>query len=189
MSKVSIFHTTGIIVADSSKFAFIDSIPEAKLRDVPPASKVLKGYYTFPASDFRTLTPEMQSIIDEADKPKKGGNKGGNKGRKEKEDMEVAPKKRELKRAARKTKSPTPSESEHSQSDTQSNVRNEEEQPICNEEEEQVHNEEATSHAEVTPTYNDFFPSPPSSPEHTTTPITIAPCPPHISSEHQSIIP
>ncbi|CAI9302688.1 unnamed protein product [Lactuca saligna] len=152
------------------------------LRDVPPASKLLKRYCTLPASGFCTLTPKMQSIIAEADKPNKGGNKGGKKGEKKKEDTEgpfdpkntpkkrkakaapsaVTPKKRKLKRSARKSKSPTPYESEQSQSDTQ---------------------------LDVTPTYNDFFPTAPRSPEHTTTLITITSCPPPVYSQHQSTIP
>ncbi|CAI9289457.1 unnamed protein product [Lactuca saligna] len=105
----------------------------------------------------------MQSIIAEADKPKKGGQKGGQIG-------PPAPKRRKVKKPDRKPKSPTPIESEHSHSDTQSHVRLEED--------ETDHNEEVTLNPEVTPTYNDFFPSPPHSPKTITTPITIAPSPP-----------
>ncbi|CAI9295717.1 unnamed protein product [Lactuca saligna] len=82
-----------------------------------------------------------------------------------------------------------PSEPTNTPKKQKSDVWNEEKQPILNEEEEQVHNEEATSNPEVTPTYNDFFPSPPRSLEHTTTPITIAQCPPPVSSQLQSTIP
>ncbi|CAI9268516.1 unnamed protein product [Lactuca saligna] len=67
---------------------------------------------------------------------------------------EADSKKQKVKQAARKRKylTLTPSESDHSQSDTLLDVRNKEEQPIDNEEDEQVHNEEATSNPEVTPT-------------------------------------
>ncbi|CAI9282872.1 unnamed protein product [Lactuca saligna] len=72
MSNVSSVHTTGIIVADTSKLEFVGSIPKAMLCDVPRASKVLKGYCTIPTSRFRPLTPKMQLIIAKADKPKIG---------------------------------------------------------------------------------------------------------------------
>ncbi|CAI9301850.1 unnamed protein product [Lactuca saligna] len=73
----------------------------------------------------------MQAIIDEADKPKKGG-----------QNEPLAPKRRKFKNPTRKTKSPTLSKIEHSQSDTQSEICNEEEEPVRNEEEEPVHNED-----------------------------------------------
>lgn len=79
---ISTIHTTGIILAGNSKFAFVGSIPIAMLRDVPAASKILEGYQTIPTSSFCHLTPEMPSIIAEVDKPKKGGQKGGKKGEK-----------------------------------------------------------------------------------------------------------
>lgn len=73
MDTISNFHTTGIIHVENSKFTFFCSIPESMLCDVPTASKILKGYWKTPASCFRPLTHEMQSIIAEAEKPKKGG--------------------------------------------------------------------------------------------------------------------
>lgn len=73
MSNISTLHTTGIIVADTSKFTFVCYIPEAMLRDVPLASKLLERYRTIPSSGFHPLTPEMHLIIVEADKPKTGG--------------------------------------------------------------------------------------------------------------------
>ncbi|CAI9276824.1 unnamed protein product [Lactuca saligna] len=154
MSKFLTFHTTGINSADSSKFVFVASVPEAMLFDVPPASKLLESY-------------------------RGGGQKGGKKGEKKQVDQEglsapakpptkrkakAAPseatsKKRKVKQAARKRKSPTPTprETDHFQSNSFLNVRNEDEQPIYNKGEDQVHNEEATSTPEVTPTYNDSF--------------------------------
>ena len=83
MDSISTIHTTGIILDDNSKFAFVGSIPEAMLRDVPTTSKILKGYRLIPALGFHPLTPEMQSIIAEANKPKKGGLKGRKKDEKE----------------------------------------------------------------------------------------------------------
>ncbi|CAI9266616.1 unnamed protein product [Lactuca saligna] len=112
-----------------------------------------------------------------------------------------APKRRNSKKLAHNTKSPTPSESERLQFDTQLDVRNEEEPLVRNEEEpsvrnkeephirnedeEPIRNEDVTPNLEVTPTYNDFFPSPPSpKTTATSTPITIAPCPPPVSSQN-----
>ena len=45
------------------------------------SSKILEGYRKLTPSGFRTLTPEVQAIIDEAEKPKKGG-KSSKKGEK-----------------------------------------------------------------------------------------------------------
>lgn len=59
MSNISTLHTTGIIVSNTSKFAFVGSIPEATLRDVPSTSKVLEEYRTIPASGIHPLTPKM----------------------------------------------------------------------------------------------------------------------------------
>lgn len=44
-------------------------------RSVSGASNILKSYNTKPSSGLRNITPEMQKSLDEADKPKKGGNK------------------------------------------------------------------------------------------------------------------
>lgn len=98
----------------------------------------------------------------------------------------AAPKRR--KQPARKRKSPTPRESESSESETQSDVRNVEEPPARNEEGEFARNDKSSSDPEVTQTHNDFVPSPPPSPRTTTTPITIAPCPPPVSSQPHSTI-
>lgn len=84
LSTVSTFHTIGIIVANNSKFSFVGSIPKAMFRDVPTASKILEGFRKLAPSGFRTVTPEMQPILAEVDKPKKGGKKGKKKGEKKK---------------------------------------------------------------------------------------------------------
>ncbi|CAI9284802.1 unnamed protein product [Lactuca saligna] len=208
---MSTFHTTANIVADNSKFLFIGSIPEAMFRDVHVSSKILEGYHK--------LTLQMQAITDEANKPKKGGKdakKCENKivvkegtcvtvkpPPKRKAPMNTStaiPKRR--KQPAHKRKTPTPSESED-ESDTQSDIRIEEDYPVRNEEahneevhdkdvrneDDNLHNEEQISNPEVNQHLNDFVPSPPPSPKMTTTPITIAPCPPPVSSQKQTNIP
>lgn len=73
MANISTLPTTGIFLADNSKFAFVGSIPEAMLRDVVAASKILEGYQTIPASGIFPLTSEMQSITVESKKLKKRG--------------------------------------------------------------------------------------------------------------------
>ena len=75
MAAIPIFHTTNIIVADTSKFSFITSIPEAMLRDVPVVSEVLRAYHSLSVSGFRLITDEMRKVLDKADRPKKGGKK------------------------------------------------------------------------------------------------------------------
>nr|KAJ0217103.1 hypothetical protein LSAT_V11C300137390 [Lactuca sativa] len=190
MSNISTLHTTGIIVADTSKFAFVSSIPESMLRDVPPTSKVLESYHIIHASGFGPLTPEIQLIIAEAYKRKKGGNKGSKKVENKKGDNEGpseppnTPKKQKAKdllllQLLLKNKV----EEGCSQDQEELIVRNEEEEPVLN--------EDVTSNPEVTPTYNDFFTSPPHSPKTTTSfaLITIAPCSPPVSSQPQSTIP
>ena len=72
LSTVSTFHTTGIILADNSKFSFVGSIPEAMFRDVSATSKILEGFRKLAPSVFHTITLEMQVILTEVDKPKKG---------------------------------------------------------------------------------------------------------------------
>lgn len=84
MSSISYLHTTNIILADNYKFWFVGSILEATFRDIPAASKILEAYMKLPVSGFCSLMPDMQLIIDEADKLKKGGQKGARKGKRNK---------------------------------------------------------------------------------------------------------
>ncbi|CAH1453977.1 unnamed protein product [Lactuca virosa] len=139
--------------------------------DVPPTSKILEGYHALTPSGPRPLTDEFQSILAEADKPKKGG-KGSKRHTKKdstKERPSMAPKPpsqkrkapttstatpKRIKQPARSRKSPTPtpsqSKDENSDSDTESeirieedpHVRNEEDEPIRTKEQEHVRNEE-----------------------------------------------
>ncbi|CAI9299728.1 unnamed protein product [Lactuca saligna] len=115
----------------------------------------------------------MQAIIAGVEKPKKGGQKGAKKGEKETTDKE---------RPSTAVKPPTKRKAK-------SNIHNEEEPHVHNEEGESARNDKSTSDHVVTKTHNDFVPSPPPSPKPTTTPITIAPCPPSISSQTQSTSP
>lgn len=72
-------------------------------RDVPASNKILEGYHKLNPFGFRPVTPEMQVILTEADKPKKGEQKGGKKGKKKKGAQEgpsgqaQTPKKRKFK--------------------------------------------------------------------------------------------
>lgn len=52
-----------------------------------------------------------------------------------------------------------------------------------------VRNEGETTNPVVNQSFNEFVPSHPPSPKTTSTPITIAPCPPPISSSQQITIP
>ncbi|CAH1413791.1 unnamed protein product [Lactuca virosa] len=110
MAPIATFHTTGTIMADRSKFSFIGSIPEAMFRDVPPLSKVVEGYRTLTPSGPRPLTDEFQAILDEADKPMKGG-KGSKRTTKKdstKERTSEAPKPPSQKRKAPTTSTAAP---------------------------------------------------------------------------------
>ncbi|CAI9270017.1 unnamed protein product [Lactuca saligna] len=123
-------------------------------QDIPASSKILEGFRKLTTSGFCPLTPEMQASIDAADKPNKGG-EGSKKGEKRTAVKEgpsgatkPSPKKRKApeasststpkrrKQPAHKRKTATPSASEGSNSETESNVRIEENQSVCNEEEE-----------------------------------------------------
>ncbi|CAI9276643.1 unnamed protein product [Lactuca saligna] len=177
------------------------------------SSKILEGFHKLTPSGFRPLTPEMQATIDATDKPKKRG-KGSKKGEKKtaakkgpSDTAKSSLKKRKAptssfiaipkrrKQPARKRKSPTPSANEGSDFETESKICIEEDQPIHNEEVEHIRKEESpirnkgeTTNHEVNQSFNVSFPSPPPSPKTTSTPITIAPCPPPISSSQQTTI-
>nr|KAJ0198500.1 hypothetical protein LSAT_V11C700377890 [Lactuca sativa] len=163
---IATLHTTGIIMANRSKFSFIGSIPKAMFRDVPPSSRILEGYCSLTPSGPCPLTGEFQAILDEADKTKKGGKgskkaakkvtakegpseaaKPPSKKRKDPAASTVAPKQR--KQPAKRRKSPTPtssqSEGDNSESETESEIRIEEDPPVHNAEDEPVRTEEQES--------------------------------------------
>ena len=56
-SKIAMFHTTKIIVADFTKFSFIGSIPESMYHCVSKASKLISEYTKLPAMGPSPLTP------------------------------------------------------------------------------------------------------------------------------------
>ncbi|CAI9291697.1 unnamed protein product [Lactuca saligna] len=74
-SDCAIFHTTHIIIPNNSKFSFVGFIPKAVFRDVPAATKILEAYRKLQFSGFYPLTDDMQTILEEDNKPKKGGKK------------------------------------------------------------------------------------------------------------------
>ncbi|CAI9289886.1 unnamed protein product [Lactuca saligna] len=79
-------------------------------RNVPIARKILEAYRKLPFSGLLPLTPEMQPIIDEADKSKKA-----------QASSFAAPtpiKKRKIKKTSRRPRSPTASDNEGSQSNS-----------------------------------------------------------------------
>nr|KAJ0203038.1 hypothetical protein LSAT_V11C500245520 [Lactuca sativa] len=166
----------------------------------------------------------FQAILAEADKAKKGGRglKKATKKETAKEGPSEAAKPPSKKRKAavastatqkrRKQPARKRNEGENSDSETESDIRIEEDPPVRNEEDEPVHTEEHESvrieeveqvhneppvhtdasspNREVTPPLNDSVPSPPSSPKTTTSiPITIVPMPPPVSSQASIIIP
>ena len=73
IAAILVFHTSNVIVSDSSRFVFIESIPETMLRYVPADSEVIKEYRRQLASSPRRLTVEMRKALEEVDKPNKGG--------------------------------------------------------------------------------------------------------------------
>ncbi|CAI9263190.1 unnamed protein product [Lactuca saligna] len=120
MVAIQIFHTTNIILADNRKFNFSGSIPESMLRDVPAASDILRAYGSLPVSSFLPITDEVQKILAEAVKPKKGGkNRGVKAGPSE---PPQASKKKAVKKPASRPQTPTPSNHDDSQSNTVSEV-------------------------------------------------------------------
>ncbi|CAI9282322.1 unnamed protein product [Lactuca saligna] len=171
--SVSTFHTTGIIVANTSKFSFIGSIPEVMFWEVPASTIILDRFHKLTPSGFRPLTPEMKETLDAADKLKKGG-KGSNKGVKKRR-----------KQPSHKRKTPTPSPIEALDSETESDIRIDDNQPIRNEEEEPACTRVSTVNPEpfvhttediTNPEVNQSVPYPHPSPKTTTTPNTISPC-------------
>lgn len=79
MSSIKIFHATNIILAGNSKFNIIGSIHQGMLCDILAASDILRAYHSLPLSCFRPLTNEMQKVLDEVDKLKRGEKKKGAK--------------------------------------------------------------------------------------------------------------
>lgn len=74
IARIPMFNTSNVIVSDSLRFAFTGSIPDAMLHNVPPSSEIIATYRNLPTSCPRHLTPEIQKVLEVADKPKKGTN-------------------------------------------------------------------------------------------------------------------
>ena len=188
MANIQVFHTTNIILSDTSRFTFIRSIPETILRNVTTASEIIRAYRSLPASGPRPMTSEVRKVLEEADKPNKGGKRKPKVGPSE---PAQTPKKK-VKQAACKPKTPTPSDEEDSISNTVSYIRSPERvehkhddttttsQPIVSQPTPTTKNPEVTFTMPTSVLISDDFfqdftlPSPTA----TTTPITIAPCPP-----------
>ncbi|XP_023768812.1 uncharacterized protein LOC111917354 [Lactuca sativa] len=146
LSSVATFHTKKIIVTDSNKYSFNDSIPESMYRCVTNQSHVMADYRKLSPIGPRELTLEMKTALDVVENPTKRGKKPTTKKaetkgpsnkaatpKKRKADKEApsAPKTKKFKKMVKKPKDPSPSNSEHN-----------EEPPV--EEEEEVQ-DEATS--------------------------------------------
>lgn len=56
IAAILVFHTSNIILSDSSRFTFIGSIPEAMLRNISVDSEVINAYRRQRASGARPLT-------------------------------------------------------------------------------------------------------------------------------------
>ncbi|CAI9269356.1 unnamed protein product [Lactuca saligna] len=120
------------------------------LHDISASSEILQAYRSFPLSGFHPLTVDMRKVLEEADKPKKGGKNKGTK-----------------------TVLEVPNQTE---------VRNEEDvsfQPKVSEMATTIP-EVSTTIPTLVPIHEDFFQSSfvPSPTDTTSTPITIASCPP-----------
>lgn len=66
---ILMFHTSNVVVSDSSRFAFFGSITKVKLHTIPPSSEIIVAYHSLPASGPRPLTPEIHKVLEEANKP------------------------------------------------------------------------------------------------------------------------
>lgn len=109
------------------------------LHNILASSEVLQAYHILPLSGFRCLTDEMRNVLEEVDKPNKGGKKKGTKfglfeptpfpkkSGKRKPEVEPlapakAPKRKRIKKMACQPRTPTPRDHDDSQSQTVSNV-------------------------------------------------------------------
>lgn len=75
MAVVQTFRTTNIILANNYKFNFIGLIPEAMFRSVPEGIQIMQKNRGQPTSGLRPISDVIRQILEEADKPKKGGKK------------------------------------------------------------------------------------------------------------------
>lgn len=118
MVAILILHTSNFIVSDPTKFSFIWSIPEVMLTRVPQANVVITEYWKLPPPSSRSMTNEIWTALEEANKPKKGGKRKGEAGPSE----EVKTSKKKVKKSTRTLKSPFLVQ-KASESRTQSDIR------------------------------------------------------------------
>lgn len=60
---IPIFHTSNFIVCDRSKFAYVESLPEAMLNYVPVDIELINKYMKMSVSGPRLLTAEMKKAM------------------------------------------------------------------------------------------------------------------------------
>lgn len=118
MAEIPILHTSNIIVSDPTKFSFIGSFPEAMLLNVPANNLIVNEYLKKAASSVHPMPEDLRKAIEEGVKLKRGGK------RKDKANSfeSIQGPKKKVKKAARKTRSPSPVQ-EPSESRTHSDVR------------------------------------------------------------------
>ncbi|CAI9304193.1 unnamed protein product [Lactuca saligna] len=187
-SSIATFHTTKITVPDPTNFLFVGSIPKSMYMCVSAESKVMADYRNLPPTGPRQLTPEMQTALDAVDTLAKRGKKPDTK-KQEKEGQSsqaatpkkhkvehaaTSPrKKRKVKKMAKKPKTTSPSDSDYVPSD----------HDHCKSAKGNDVHLEGSPRGDTPPhspslevPLNDSIPiPPPSTPSHTTTPISIAP--------------
>lgn len=140
VATIQIFHTTKIILDDTSIFTFICSVLETMLRNVPAASEVRQTYRSVPTSNLQPITDVVRKVLKDIDKPKKGWKKRTTKAGPS--ETTQIPKKK-VKRATRKPRTPTPSDRNDSQSNTVSYI------PVQDDVHHKLDVNAATSHPQV----------------------------------------
>ncbi|XP_023766125.1 uncharacterized protein LOC111914655 [Lactuca sativa] len=143
-------------------------------------------YCKFPPKEPRLLTPEQQAALDVVEKPANRGKRASSKkettegdsskpakSRKRKSAKDDSSKPKKIKKMAKKSKTPSPSGSDHNEEDDKEEIPHHE-SPRGN-----------TPPQSPTPTHplNDKIPSPPLSPSKTTVPLLVAPTPPPTTSQ------
>ncbi|KAL7598604.1 pollen-specific leucine-rich repeat extensin-like protein 2 [Lactuca sativa] len=180
MSSITTFHMMKIIIFDPSKFIFLGSVSESMYRCVSTKSKWMNEYKKLPPSAPLQLTLEMQNSLEATDKPAKQGKKPDRKG--ENKAAPWAPKKRKTKKKAHKPKAPSSSDSDYVPSDPQP-------EPESGDDDVSQHESSLRSNsAPPSPDHEGYRNLPPPSPTQSV-PITIAHCPPPISSSTTTSIP
>lgn len=73
MAEILILQTTRFVMSNPRNFKFGGSIADAMLENVPPDNTIIRAYRKFPSSGVRPIPTELQKIIDEGNKPSRGG--------------------------------------------------------------------------------------------------------------------